>query len=102
MALRRENGQQRRPGGAAKRLDMLAAQDPGLEKISKRGGPYRFHSCPLKLWPLLPGIVAQAPLLNQGKVLAGIALVVTIGVYGLGGWLLSNPWMIWGTVGGKA
>ncbi|ECI3695078.1 hypothetical protein DN187_23880, partial [Salmonella enterica subsp. enterica] len=31
------------------------------------------------------GIVAQAPLLNQVLVLAGIALVVTIGVYGLVG-----------------
>ncbi len=36
------------------------------------------------MWPL-PGIVAQAPLLNQVLVLAGIALVVTIGVYGLVG-----------------
>ncbi|MGS9064228.1 DUF808 family protein, partial [Salmonella enterica subsp. enterica serovar Infantis] len=31
------------------------------------------------------GIVAQAPLLNLVLVLAGIALVVTIGVYGLVG-----------------
>ncbi len=34
------------------------------------------------MWPLPRGIVAQAPLLNQVLVLAGIALVVTIGVYG--------------------
>lgn len=31
------------------------------------------------------GIVAEAPLLNQVLVLSGIALVVTVGVYGLVG-----------------
>ncbi|MFV2498844.1 DUF808 family protein, partial [Escherichia coli] len=31
------------------------------------------------------GIVAAAPLLNQGLVLSGIARVVTVGVYGLVG-----------------
>lgn len=46
------------------------------------------------------GIVAEAPLLNQVLVLSGIALVVTVGVYGLVGlslrlmtgyWLAENP-----------
>lgn len=47
------------------------------------------------------GIVAEAPLLNQVLVLSGIALVVTIGVYGLVGlivklddmgyWLAEKP-----------
>lgn len=34
------------------------------------------------------GIVAEAPLLNQVLVLSGIALVVTLGVYGLVGMIV--------------
>lgn len=46
------------------------------------------------------GIVAEAPLLNQVLVLSGIALVVTVGVYGLVGVIVKiDDWVL---AGGKS
>ncbi len=41
------------------------------------------------------GIVAEAPLLNQVLVLSGIALVVTVGVYGLVGVIVIDDLGYW-------
>ena len=61
------------PEERQQRLAALAAQDPlTFEKDKIKGA-------------ITLGIVADAPLLNQVLVLSGIALVVTVGVYGLVG-----------------
>lgn len=69
-----------------KRLETLAAQDPlAFEKDKVKGAVRTDFILSAEIVAITLGIVAQAPLLNQVLVLAGIALVVTIGVYGLVG-----------------
>ncbi|HAE7876252.1 TPA_asm: DUF808 family protein, partial [Salmonella enterica subsp. enterica serovar 1,9,12:-:-] len=69
-----------------KRLEVLAAQDPlAFEKDKVKGAVRTDFILSAEIVAITLGIVAQAPLLNQVLVLAGIALVVTIGVYGLVG-----------------
>lgn len=84
------------PAERQKRLEALAAQDPlAFEKDKVKGAVRTDFILSAEIVAITAGIVAQAPLLNQVLVLAGIALVVTIGVYGW--WVLLSNWMIWGT-----
>ena len=62
------------PAERQRRLEALAAQDPLAFEKDKIKGAVRTDF-----------ILSAAPLLNQVLVLSGIALVVTIGVYGLVG-----------------
>lgn len=74
------------PAERQKRLEALAAQDPlAFEKDKVKGAVRTDFILSAEIVAITLGIVAQAPLLNQVLVLAGIALVVTIGVYGLVG-----------------
>ena len=64
----------------------LAAQDPTtFEKDKIKGAVRTDFILSAEIVAITLGIVAEAPLLNQVLVLSGIALAVTIGVYGLVG-----------------
>ncbi|WP_370451456.1 DUF808 domain-containing protein [Buttiauxella sp. B2] len=84
------------------RLDDIAAQDPLVYERDKVKGAIRTDFIlSAEIIAITLGIVAQAPLLNQVLVLSGIAIVVTVGVYGLVGiivklddlgyWLVEKP-----------
>jgi predicted DNA repair protein MutK len=74
------------PEERQKRLDDIAAQDPMVyEKDKVKGAIRTDFILSAEIVAITLGIVADAPLLNQVLVLSGIALVVTIGVYGLVG-----------------
>ena len=68
------------------RLDAIAAQDPLVYERDKVKGAIRTDFIlSAEIVAITLGIVADAPLLNQVLVLSGIAIVVTIGVYGIVG-----------------
>lgn len=68
------------------RLDAVAAQDPMVYEREKVKGAIRTDFIlSAEIIAITLGIVADAPLLNQVLVLSGIAIVVTVGVYGLVG-----------------
>ena len=74
------------PAERQRRLEALAAQDPlSFEKDKIKGAVRTDFILSAEIVAITLGIVAEAPLLNQVLVLSGIALVVTIGVYGLVG-----------------
>ena len=74
------------PAERQRRLEALAAQDPLVfEKDKIKGAVRTDFILSAEIVAITLGIVAEAPLLNQVLVLSGIALVVTIGVYGLVG-----------------
>ncbi|CAM6381733.1 MULTISPECIES: DUF808 domain-containing protein [Citrobacter] len=74
------------PAERKKRLEALAAQDPlAFEKDKIKGAIRTDFILSAEIVAITLGIVADAPLLNQVLVLSGIALVVTVGVYGLVG-----------------
>ncbi|WP_374255869.1 DUF808 family protein [Yokenella regensburgei] len=71
---------------AAQRLESLANQDPQVFERDKIKGAVRTDFIlSAEIVAITLGIVAEAPLLNQVLVLSGIAILVTIGVYGLVG-----------------
>ena len=72
------------PAERQRRLEALAAQDP-LAFEKDKGAVRTDFILSAEIVAITLGIVAEAPLLNQVLVLSGIALVVTIGVYGLVG-----------------
>ncbi|HFZ8993046.1 TPA: DUF808 domain-containing protein [Citrobacter freundii] len=74
------------PQERQQRLEALAAQDPlVLEKDKIKGAIRTDFILSAEIVAITLGIVADAPLLNQILVLSGIAIVVTVGVYGLVG-----------------
>ncbi len=74
------------PAQSQQRLEKLAAQDPlKFEKDKIKGAIRTDFILSAEIVAITLGIVAEAPLLNQVLVLSGIALVVTVGVYGLVG-----------------
>ncbi|HIH5153942.1 TPA: DUF808 domain-containing protein [Citrobacter freundii] len=74
------------PEERQQRLAALAAQDPlAFEKDKIKGAIRTDFILSAEIVAITLGIVADAPLLNQVLVLSGIALVVTVGVYGLVG-----------------
>ena len=74
------------PEERQQRLTSLAAQDPlTFEKDKIKGAIRTDFILSAEIVAITLGIVADAPLLNQVLVLSGIALVVTVGVYGLVG-----------------
>lgn len=74
------------PEARQQRLDDIAAQDPMVYERDKVKGAIRTDFIlSAEIIAITLGIVAQAPLLNQVLVLSGIAIVVTVGVYGLVG-----------------
>ncbi|WAH52354.1 DUF808 domain-containing protein [Pseudescherichia vulneris] len=90
------------PQQAQQRLNAIAKQDPKQYERDKVKGAIRTDFIlSAEIVAITLGIVADAPLLNQVLVLSGIALLVTIGVYGLVGiivklddmgyWLVERP-----------
>lgn len=74
------------PEERQQRLAELAAQDPlTFEKDKIKGAVRTDFILSAEIVAITLGIVADAPLLNQVLVLSGIALAVTVGVYGLVG-----------------
>ncbi len=68
------------------RLETLAAQDPlAFERDKVKGAIRTDFILSAEIVAITLGIVADAPLLNQILVLSGIAILVTVGVYGLVG-----------------
>lgn len=98
------------PEARQQRLAAIAAQDPKTFERDKIKGAVRTDFIlSAEIVAITLGIVADAPLLNQVLVLSGIALVVTIGVYGLVGvivklddvgyWLAEKPGAVARSVG---
>lgn len=68
------------------RLEALANQDPmAFERDKVKGAVRTDFILSAEIVAITLGIVAEAPLLNQILILSGIALQVTVGVYGLVG-----------------
>jgi Uncharacterized protein conserved in bacteria len=68
------------------RLESIAAQDPKTFERDKVKGAIRTDFIlSAEIVAITLGIVSESPLLNQVLILAGIAILVTIGVYGLVG-----------------
>lgn len=68
------------------RLEAIAQQDPGSYERDKVKGAIRTDFIlSAEIVAITLGIVAEAPLLNQVLILSGIAILVTVGVYGLVG-----------------
>lgn len=74
------------PAERQKRLEAIAQQDPlEFEREKIKGAIRTDFILSAEIVAITLGIVADAPLMNQVLVLSGIALVVTVGVYGLVG-----------------
>lgn len=74
------------PQARQQRLQALAQQDPReLERDKVKGAIRTDFILSAEIVAITLGIVAEAPLLNQVLILSGIAILVTIGVYGLVG-----------------
>ena len=74
------------PQARQQRLEALANQDPqAFERDKVKGAVRTDFILSAEIVAITLGIVADAPLLNQVLVLSGIALLVTVGVYGLVG-----------------
>lgn len=98
------------PQQAQERLNAIATQDPKQYERDKVKGAIRTDFIlSAEIVAITLGIVADAPLLNQVLVLSGIAVLVTLGVYGLVGiivklddmgyWLVERPGALAKTVG---
>ncbi|EOV9569153.1 DUF808 domain-containing protein [Cronobacter turicensis] len=74
------------PEQKQQRLNDIAKQDPKLYERDKVKGAVRTDFIlSAEIVAITLGIVAEAPLLNQVLVLSGIAILVTLGVYGIVG-----------------
>ena len=72
------------PEARQQRLDKLAQQDPrAFEKDKVKGAVRTDFILSAEIVAITLGIVSEAPLLNQVLILAGVAILVTIGVYGI-------------------
>ncbi|MCW0355487.1 DUF808 family protein [Pantoea ananatis] len=76
--------QQNSPEARQQRLDKLSKQDPrDFEKKKIKGAVRTDFILSAEIVAITLGIVSEAPLLNQVLILSGIAILVTIGVYGI-------------------
>lgn len=74
------------PEARQQRLETVASQDPlAFERDKVKGAVRTDFILSAEIVAITLGIVAEAPLLNQVLVLSGIAILVTVGVYGLVG-----------------
>lgn len=74
------------PQARQQRLEALAQQDPqAFERDKVKGAIRTDFILSAEIVAITLGIVADAPLLNQILILSGIAILVTVGVYGLVG-----------------
>ncbi len=83
FASRKEN---ETPQARQQRLEALAAQDPmAFERDKIKGAIRTDFILSAEIVAITLGIVSESPLLNQVLILSGIAILVTVGVYGLVG-----------------
>lgn len=83
FASRKEN---ETPQARQQRLETLAAQDPmAFERDKIKGAIRTDFILSAEIVAITLGIVSESPLLNQVLILSGIAILVTVGVYGLVG-----------------
>lgn len=76
--------QQNSPEARQQRLDKLSKQDSrDFEKKKIKGAVRTDFILSAEIVAITLGIVSEAPLLNQVLILSGIAILVTIGVYGI-------------------
>ena len=76
--------QHKSPEARQQRLESLAKQDAGeFEKKKIKGAVRTDFILSAEIVAITLGIVSESPLLNQVIVLSGIAILVTIGVYGI-------------------
>ncbi|KFD19068.1 putative inner membrane protein [Tatumella ptyseos ATCC 33301] len=76
--------QRKSPEERQKRLETLSQQDAvSYEKDKIKGAIRTDFILSAEIVALTLGIVAEAPLLNRVLILAGIAILVTVGVYGI-------------------
>lgn len=76
--------EEKSPEARQQRLDSLAQQDPrAYEKSKVKGAVRTDFILSAEIVAITLGIVSEAPLLKQVLILAGIAILVTIGVYGI-------------------
>lgn len=81
-----KRGKKQSPQERQQRLEAIAAQDPkAFERDKIKGAVRTDFILSAEIVAITLGIVADAPLLTQVLVLSGIAIVVTVGVYGLVG-----------------
>jgi len=74
------------PQARQQRLEAMAERDPlAFERDKVKGAIRTDFILSAEIVAITLGIVADAPLLNQIMILSGIALLVTVGVYGLVG-----------------
>ena len=74
------------PATRQQRLEAIAGKDPkAFERDKVKGAVRTDFILSAEIVAITLGIVAEAPLLNQVIILSGIAVLVTIGVYGLVG-----------------
>ncbi|MBK4713746.1 MULTISPECIES: DUF808 family protein [Tenebrionibacter/Tenebrionicola group] len=79
-------GKKHDPEARQQRLEAIATHDPKTFERDKIKGAVRTDFIlSAEIVAITLGIVADAPLLNQVLILSGIAILVTIGVYGLVG-----------------
>ncbi len=72
------------PQAREQRLLKVAQQDPAaFEKKKVKGAIRTDFILSAEIMAITLGIVSEAPLLNQVLILSGIAILVTIGVYGI-------------------
>ncbi|WP_432216484.1 DUF808 domain-containing protein [Klebsiella quasipneumoniae] len=77
------------PAQRQQRLQALADRDPqAFERDKVKGAIRTDFILSAEIVAITLGIVAEAPLLNQILILSGIAILVTIGVYGLVGMIV--------------
>jgi len=76
--------QSKSPEARQQRLDSLAKQNAAeFEKKKIKGAVRTDFILSAEIVAITLGIVSESPLLNQVIILAGIAILVTIGVYGI-------------------
>jgi len=74
------------PQARQQRLEAVAAQDPkAFERDKIKGAIRTDFILSAEIVAITLGIVSESPLLNQVLILSGIAILVTVGVYGLVG-----------------
>lgn len=94
--------QSKSPEARQQRLDLLANQNAAeFEKKKIKGAVRTDFILSAEIVAITLGIVSESPLLNQVIILAGIAILVTVGVYGIvaaivkiddfGFWLREKP-----------
>ncbi|MFH8134868.1 DUF808 domain-containing protein [Pantoea osteomyelitidis] len=76
--------EEKSPEARRQRLEKLAQQDPRVfEKNKIKGAVRTDFILSAEIVAITLGIVSEAPLLDQLIVMAGIAILVTVGVYGI-------------------